>query len=108
MLSETHGGRSSEALALPAGVSLLERHGSPVLAELQPATKKGRRDFRNLDENMENERCSEDGFDTHMEGSEGDRQTGVQSLDPIQSEQEHVSQKSSFRDALIGAKVDWC
>ncbi|KAK8600429.1 hypothetical protein V6N12_050283 [Hibiscus sabdariffa] len=40
-LSESHGGRPLDALILPTNFSSLERHGSPVFVELQPANKKG-------------------------------------------------------------------
>ncbi|KAL4385391.1 hypothetical protein GQ457_15G007880 [Hibiscus cannabinus] len=94
-LSETHGGRPPEMVALPTEYTTLERQDSPISTELQPVSKKGRGASQTMDDS-----------DMHMDVPEGGGQIGERLNVDHRSEQEHAYMKTSFRDTLVGTAFD--
>ncbi|KAL4363955.1 hypothetical protein GQ457_04G039590 [Hibiscus cannabinus] len=91
MLSETHGGRPPELVAFPSGSTTLERQGSPLATEVQPAAKKGKGDSHIRDES-----------DVCMNNSEDDGQMGNRPNGDHRLAQGQDGMTTSFRDTLVG------
>ncbi|KAL4347073.1 hypothetical protein GQ457_17G019390 [Hibiscus cannabinus] len=90
-LSETHGGRPPELVVVPSGPMTLERQGSPLANEVQPAAKKGKGNFHIRDES-----------DVCMNNPEDDDQMRNRHSGDHRLAQGQDGMMASFRDTLVG------
>ncbi|KAK8655898.1 hypothetical protein V6N13_108462 [Hibiscus sabdariffa] len=105
------GGRPPETLSILAELTPMKRHGSPILAENQPVTKKRRCNPDNMMVTEMGEEQRGEGFDINMgDFVEADADANVLMPNPIESMNQEVyvgiNMKPSFRDTLIGGSFD--
>ncbi|KAL4310070.1 hypothetical protein GQ457_01G015050 [Hibiscus cannabinus] len=104
-----HGGRSPDAIPSPICLSMLERHGSPISEEKQPAIKRVRCEVESELNDVVDREHMDEYFDTTMRGTEicnlsTNDQVHAENLweEPKQIENGDSKVKLSFRDTLMG------